>query len=83
MAEYEGADDFIAVSAFRYALGRQTYAVTRVVKWLERNKAAMSDHTRELIVREIHEAANAGRIGGDMDRREWLQFATEMLRVAA
>jgi len=83
MAEMVGTDDFIAVAAFRYALGRQTYAVPHIINWLVANRDVLSDNTRELMVKEVHEAANRDAIGGDVDKREWLEFATALLRVAA
>lgn len=76
------ADDLIAVAAFRYALGRQTYIVGYVAGWLIANKDALR-RDAALFVREINEADARGALGADMDRAEWMRvreaFAAEQV----
>jgi len=74
-------DDFIALAAFRYALGRRTYAVSLVVQWLRTNKNLLTRETRQLIVTEIRAASLSGNIGMDVDRHEWSALADEFEKV--
>lgn len=77
MADLIKTDGFIAVAAFRYALGRSTYAVSHVIGWLRTNWPLLSQNDKDLIFREIMEAERRGTLGMDMDRREWLAFADD------
>lgn len=61
----------ILIWAFRYALGRSTYAVSDVATTLISNRDVLSPGDKELIVREIEEAIQNGQAGMDMDVREW------------
>lgn len=49
-------DRDILVYAFRYALGRRSYAVGIVINELKRNWKDFPEHDRELIKREIRDA---------------------------
>lgn len=49
-------DDSIVFYAFRYALGRKTYAVNHVVDFLIENWNLLSGTVQETIQREIREA---------------------------
>jgi hypothetical protein len=69
------ADDLIATAAFRYALGRQSYMVEHVASWLRRNKTLLPKVTRDLIVREVHEARDRNGLGMDCDASEWMSLA--------
>ena len=70
MKKFE-VSEFILASAFRYALGRRTYAVQEVVNCLERYWSDLRKHTHEIIQREIREAIANGRAGDDCDVEEW------------
>lgn len=61
--------------AFRYALGRMTYAVHDVASEIIRNEASISPRTRALMIQEIGEAIEKGNAGMDMDVREWQRVA--------
>jgi hypothetical protein len=56
-------DDEIIFYAFRYALGRQTYAVSSVVECIENNWPALRENTKEKIHREIKEAISEDLAG--------------------
>lgn len=43
----------IIMYAFRYALGRNTYAVSEMAEYIIDNKALLSDFTKKQIVKEI------------------------------
>lgn len=66
---------FILVAAFRYALGRRTYAVQVVAKALVANRDRLPAEDRHLIVREIRQAVAAAQAGGDCDVRDWQRVA--------
>lgn len=58
--------------AFRYALGRHTYAVSDVAGYLIKHKADIQPTTRSMIVREIKEHFDRYGDGGwECDRRSW------------
>ena len=61
--------------AFRYALGRMTYAVHEVASEIIRNEASISPEMRALMIQEIAEAIEKGNAGMDMDAREWQRVA--------
>jgi len=56
-------DDEILFYAFRYALGRQTYAVSSVVECIAKNWSALGENTKEKILREIKEAISEDLAG--------------------
>lgn len=64
--------------AFRYALGRQTYAVGNVADTLIANVDALRPDWREQIVRDIGEAIEEGRAGHAIDVERWTQVAEVM-----
>ena len=61
--------------AFRYALGRMTYAVHEVASEIIRNEASISPEMRALMIQEIEESIESGSAGMDMDMREWQRVA--------
>lgn len=61
----------ILVYAFRYALGRMTYAVWETANAIIINKHLLPKKDRMLIVAEITEAINNDRAGMDCDVEEW------------
>ena len=46
-------DENIIMYAFRYALGRNTYAVSEMAEYIIENKNLLSDNTKKQIVEEI------------------------------
>lgn len=68
----------IAFCAFRYALGRQTYAVGEVGAYLIRVRDHLPRHARRLICSEIEEAIERGEAGADMDVSNWRAVAAAL-----
>lgn len=61
----------IAFYAFRYALGRKTYAVKDVVDYLIQNWGKISARSKELIFKEINQAIAEGQSGMHCDTEQW------------
>lgn len=57
--------------AFRYALGRQTYAPSEVVGYLETYWQDIPTMTRHKIQEEIRQAIARGEAGADIDVTTW------------
>jgi hypothetical protein len=63
--------------AFRYALGRSTYAVDDVVSAIRGNYEHLDVHFRAKIVSEINEQIDAfGKIGMECDMNQWLHLSS-------
>ena len=63
-------NDDITFYAFRYALGRKTYAVSVVVRYLQDNWNLLSLDTKNAIKSEIITAME-NNAGMEMDVKEW------------
>lgn len=61
--------DVLAVSAVRYALGRQTYIVSDVARLVA--DLDMSEKMAVVIARDVDRALREGRAGAHCDRAEW------------
>lgn len=57
--------------AFRYCLGRMTYAVSNCVDYLIAHWLEFDDHTRSQIAKETKEAITKGQAGAAMDVEQW------------
>ena len=57
--------------AFRYALGRQTYAVATVVDEIIEHWNEINNSDQELYHKEIKEAIEQGRAGSQIDINQW------------
>lgn len=66
----------IAFYAFRYALGRKTYAVSDVAEYLKEHWDEFDVYTQQLIHKEINEAIEEGMAGMDCDVAEWRTILT-------
>ena len=64
-------EQFVVVAAFRYALGRRSYAVSLIAHWLIKNWNEISINDQNLIKREIQEAIDGDCAGMEMDKAEW------------
>ncbi len=65
--------------AFRYALGRHTYAVSDVSDYLIRNKSDIGGATRAMICREIKEHFDKyGDTEWDCDRDSWFSVVAAL-----
>ena len=80
----ENKTDFnedITFYAFRYALGRMTYAVKDVVDYLIENWGKISTKTKELIIKEIDRAIIEGKSGMDCDTEQWQRVIDKVKQV--
>ena len=68
------SEEDILLYAFRYALGRQSYAVGVVVDALEYAWDGLRPDTRELIAKETKEAIATGSAGAAMGVAEWMRI---------
>lgn len=69
MTEHD--QDTLMFYAFRYVLGRMTYAVSDVVELIIRYKSIISENHKSLMIKEINEAIENGHAGMDCDISEW------------
>lgn len=70
----------VLMFAFRYALGRRSYAPGLVRDAITANLDALSPATRLQMVHEIHRAVELGEAGMSFDVEEWSRFAEDLLR---
>lgn len=68
---YDSQTDSMIFYAFRYCLGRQTYAVQDCADYLRRNWPRLNEFTRALIKKEINDAFMRNRYGSEIDRKQW------------
>ena len=61
----------LLIYAFRYTLGRASYAPHTVVRILKRNWAKISPHDKQLYKREIREAIELSKAGMPCDESAW------------
>lgn len=73
-------DEFntLAIYAFRYALGRRTYAVSEMCDLLIKNKDKLSEFTKQLMIKEIRQAKETQNIGMDCDCESWFNLICEL-----
>ena len=64
-------DRDIMIYAFRYALGRQSFAPVTVVENIKHNIDKISDNDLKLYIKEIKEFENYGM---EFDKSHWLNF---------
>jgi len=62
--------NLLRVMAFRYALGRQTYVVSEMVRELISHWGEILEY-QCLILRDIKEAISSGRAGSEYDVHQW------------
>lgn len=67
---YEVNEEMV-MYAFRYALGRNTYAVSTVSDYLIQFWHRFKPHTREQIIKEIEEAIERNEAGMSYDVVRW------------
>lgn len=61
----------ILLYAFRYALGRQTYAPHTIIEVLKTSWGSLSESDRSFYKKEIKEALGEHRAGSEFDSRAW------------
>lgn len=70
--------DVFLMYAFRYALGRQSYAVSDVAGALVANRDHLTSDRRRQIIRDINDAIAEDRAGAATDVARWQQVAEAM-----
>jgi hypothetical protein len=70
-------DPEIVLYAFRYALGRKTYAPVDVAAAIEENLPDLTGWT-DMFVEEIDEAESRGGLGMECDRKVWLDLRDKL-----
>lgn len=65
------ADTEMTFYAFRYGLGRMSYAVSTIAGYVRDNWNNLDSKHQELIHKEIKEAMNRDGAGEDIDRAQW------------
>lgn len=71
---YPPNHNIIMFSAFRYALGRQTYVVSEVVEYLLNHWETLEQKYRVLVIKEIYESIENGDAGMEIDIRQWCRL---------
>ena len=71
----------IALYAFRYALGRTSYAASEVASYLIQHKKMFTDGFRNIIISEIDFAIKEGLAGMDFDIVQWKQVIIEFKKL--
>jgi len=64
----------IVFYAFRYALGRRTYAVSDVVDYLKENWEELDNQTQVQIRNEIGKAIDREQAGSHCDIKKWREL---------
>ena len=81
-APHYGRDGLMAIAAFRYCVGRQSYIVGDCAEWLIEQWPSFPPNVRQIIARDLREefkrddeARSRGDtykpLGMDMDRGQW------------
>lgn len=69
--------------AFRYTLGRMTYAVSTVADAIIQHAHEIHPKTRDTMTWEIRRALNYDGAGMDMDRKEWERVLAKLNELEA
>ena len=71
----EDSLDLIMLSAFRYALGRQSYIVKTVIDFIRDYWYIIAKPQLQIMIKEIEEAQRENRLGNkDIDEPEWISL---------
>jgi len=70
--------DTIWIGAFRYYLGRTSYAVSDFCNLVIKEKAIIPPLTQDLMRQEIYKALDFGKAGQEQDRKCWERVAKEL-----
>jgi hypothetical protein len=62
------------IYAFRFALGRRTFASLTMQEIITQAWSRLDDGTKTLIKREIIEAEKDGMLGDECDKKGWLKL---------
>lgn len=70
-------DRNIIIYAFRYALGRQSYAPSIVTDTIKNNIESISEDDISLFIREINECSDYGM---NIDKEHWYSFRKYLIK---
>ena len=68
---FSSSHQLITLAAFRYALGRKSYIVAEITKWITDNWNEIPDSTLRTILTEVESALEMGQCGDENDVIEW------------
>lgn len=69
--------EHVVICAVRYALGRQTYMVGIVCRYVASVIPTLSENCRNLIIRDIKEAERYG-YGHKCDEKDWMELLEKL-----
>lgn len=70
----------IVVFAFRYALGRRTYAPSLVAGYITEHLDSFTEHELNQMADEIEDAERDGLLGDACDAAVWLELKDRLLK---
>lgn len=73
--------DAVVIGAFRYCLGRMTYAVEEFCSEIEPKLGLLKPETLELMRVEISRALAIGQAGMECDAKKWREFLHKVVTV--
>lgn len=65
--------DDLVLYAFRYTLGRQTYAVSEMVEYLVLHWSEIDPRVQRQIKHDIETADHRHALGMSMDKQQWMK----------
>lgn len=75
-------DETMAICAIRYTIGRRSYITSDGQRWA-RNWGTKSKHVRDVIRRDLREAADRhGALGDECDEAGWRNVLTDLDNIA-
>jgi hypothetical protein len=69
----EYLDEFVAIAAVRYSIGRQTYAGSVVIEWIKKNRKKFNSEFWDKLRVEITRAESVD----EATKSEWQEFFKE------
>lgn len=72
--------DLMILFAFRYVLGRMTYAPSTFVKYVSQRDVwnKLTEMCKKAIIKEIDEASERNALGQKCDKEMWIQFREKL-----
>jgi|GEM_PF-2836034 len=70
----------LTICAIRYCFGRMTYMPSLIVDATKANWSLLTPQDRAIILKDVAQAIQDGRLGMDCDKQMWLAFYDWMMR---
>ena len=67
--------EHMLISALRYAFGQRTYIVELTCKYIEQQIPMLSDHCKDVIIKDIESQNN---YGDECDREDWVRLLEKL-----